>query len=158
MSIKIEAIERTSLVLPGTPSYFCTFEVQKSAFSPLTNSPLPTPLSAVSSQFTNEYHSSLDNSINESPTTIVESGRCDHEFEDDIDDDQWAGWDEDPILSEPSPEISSASTMKERITSKVVRSSNKSLKLNNISKSKWYPNAPFGSEYEIPPVILKSRS
>jgi hypothetical protein len=30
----------------------------------------------------------------------------------------------------------------------------KSLTLNNISKSKWDPNAPLGSEYEIPPVVL----
>ena len=56
-------------------------------------------------------------------------------------------------ISQPIPS-SPPSTTEEKILSKPTNSSNKPLKLNNMSKSKWNPNAPLGSEYEIQLVIL----
>ncbi len=45
-------------------------------------------------------------------------------------------------------------TLQESVVSKSTSSPIQSQKLNNISRSKWNPNAPLGSEYEIPPVVL----
>lgn len=81
----------------------------------------------------------------------------------DNDDGQWSDWEHDPARPEPSTEISQPlslsppTTVEESVLPKPVNSTNKSLKLNNISKAKWNPNAPLGSEYEIPPVVLKKQ-
>ena len=52
--------------------------------------------------------------------------------DEDEDDGQWSDW-EHPIEVPPSPSI-------------------KPLQLVTNIKSKWNPNAPLGSEYEIPPL------
>lgn len=43
------------------------------------------------------------------------------------------------------------------IEPKTANALSKPLKLTNTSKSKWDPNAPLGSEYEMPPVILANK-
>ena len=125
----------------------------------------PSAPPAVSSQSANGHHPPPDNSTNESTTKIVENGRSDHDLEDEIDndDDQWSDWEHDAIPPESSTEVfqptpsAPPSTIEEQIISKPVNSSNKTLKLSNMSKSKWNPDAPLGSEYEIPPVVLKKQ-
>ena len=130
-----------------------------------SDSQKPPPPPSLLSQYTNGHHSSPDNSNNQPQTTVIENGRSDHDLGDEIDnDDQWSDWEHDPVLPESSNEISQSilssppSTIQEQVLSKPVSSSsNKSLKLNNMAKSNWNSNAPLGSEYEIPPVMLNKK-
>ena len=124
--------------------------------------PTPPPPPSLSLQYTNDHHSSPDTSHNEPQTTVVENGRSDHDLEDEVDNndgDQWSDWEHDSVPPEFSIEISQPisspplSTVQEQVISKPVSSSNKSLKSNNMSKSKWNLNTPLDSEYVIPPVI-----
>ncbi len=132
---------------------------------------MPSP-PTVPLQYTNGHHSLPKNSQDELQTTIVvQNGLSDNHIEDEIDNDdgQWSDWEPEPDPPEPSIDISqtlpppsppppppppTTTTVQEPVVSKSSSSPIKSLKLNTISKSKWNPNAPLGSEYEIPPVVL----
>jgi len=121
------------------------------------------PPSTVPPQLTNGHHPSSNNSLKEPETIVIENGLSNDHIDDEIDNDdgQWSDWEHNPDPPEPSINYSEAlpssppTLIEEPITSKPTTTSLKSLKLNNISKPKWNPNAPLGSEYEIPPVILK---
>lgn len=126
--------------------------------------PLPPPVA--SPEYTNGNHLPSDNSTTEPQTTVVQNGLSDHHLEEEIDNDdgQWSDWEHDPDLPEASidllPTLPSfpPPTVEEPVISKSVSSPIKSLKLNNIPSSRWNPNAPLGSEYEIPPVVLKKQN
>ena len=130
---------RTARVQPTDSTGATTFDSKKPSVPPV-----------VSSQYANGHHPSPDNPTNESTTKIVENGCSAYDLEDEIDndDDQWSDWEHDPVSREPSTGISqpipssSSSTIQEQVISNPVCSSNKSLKLNKTTKSKWNPNAP----------------
>ncbi|CAF2170506.1 unnamed protein product [Rotaria magnacalcarata] len=124
----------------------------------------------VSSQYTNGDNSSLNGSLKESRANIVPNGLSNEHIEDDIDNDdgQWSDWEHNSDPAELSTnythELPEASTLSSPVFEQLVQpktntSPLKSLKLISPSQPKWNPNAPLGSEYEIPPVVLtKSKS
>lgn len=129
--------------------------------SPLLPSPPPPPV--IAPEYTNGHYSSSNNSVDEPQTTPVQNGLSDNHIEDEIDNDdgQWSDWEHNPEPTdtfdnypETFPSSPPPPPIEEPIISKPVSSPIKSLKLNNISKPKWDPNAPLGSEYEINPVVL----
>ena len=77
------------------------------------------------------------------------------------DDGQWSDWEhnpdppESPGVFEPTPTVVPDP---EPVTPVKPSSPLKSLKLNNISKPKWNPNAPLGSEFEIPPLASTKKA
>ncbi len=127
----------------------------------VANEPSPPPSLPVSTQYANGYHSSSNNTLEESKTTaVIQNGISDHHIEEEIDNDdgQWSDWEHnsDPFESDaqslPSP-APPPPPPEQTINTLPM----KSLKLNNSSKPKWDPNAPLGSEYEIPPVVLTKK-
>ncbi|CAF1183150.1 unnamed protein product [Adineta steineri] len=140
--------------------------------SPPPPAPLPPPKptltiekpSVVPSVYTNGHNSTSTDSLEESPKIVVQNGISDHHTDDEIDNDdgQWSDWEHnpDPVesfndypqASSTFPSSSEVSTKPETITSPL-----KSLTLNHSLKSNWNPNAPLGSEYEIPPVVLTKK-
>ncbi len=128
-----------------------------------STAPAPPPATTtVPVQYTNGHGSLPNNSQEEPQTTVVQNGLSDnHHIEDEIDNDdgQWSDWEHEPDALEPSIDILQTLTSppvpsQEAIIPKSTGLPIKSLKLNTISKSKWNPNAPLGSEYEMPPVVL----
>jgi hypothetical protein len=132
--------------------------------SSVTNEP-PLPSPPVSSQYTNGYHSSK-NSLEEPQTTVIQNGLSDHHSADEIDNDdgQWSDWEHnaDPFessvdYSHELPTSPPPPPPEEKLKPTISSLPLKSPKLNNVSKSKWDPNAPLGSEYEIPPVVITKK-
>jgi len=80
-------------------------------------------------------------------TVVIENG---HQIDEDFDNDneQWSDWEhqsEVDVFANDVPTVE---------LSQPVSLPTKSMKLNTNSKPKWNPNAPLGSEFEIPPVVL----
>ena len=133
--------------------------------------PPPPPITtatAVPAQYTNGHGSLPNNSQDELQTTTVQNGLSDNHIEDEIDNDdgQWSDWEPEPdalessidtlppLPSSPAPPPPPTVPSQEPVVPKSTSLPSKSLKLNTTSKSKWNPNAPLGSEYEIPPVVI----
>ncbi|CAF1637385.1 unnamed protein product, partial [Adineta ricciae] len=122
-----------------------------------SSAPVKTLSAITPSEHTNGYHVPTNISNVEPPVAIVQNGvfNSNHESEiernDDDDDGQWSDWEHNPDPPE-LPDVFLPEEPKQSVTT-ILPSSSKSLKLNNISKPKWNPNAPLGSEYEIPPVV-----
>ena len=119
-------------------------------------------------QYTNEHDLSSDNSLKETPTNVVQNGFFNEQVTGDFDndDDQWSDWEHKPDLSESSitcslersEKLNLSSAIDERPTQMNINAAtSKSLKLNNVTKLKWDPNAPLGSEYEISSVALTKK-
>ncbi|CAF2322029.1 unnamed protein product [Rotaria sp. Silwood2] len=125
----------------------------------------PSQLLPISPQYTNGDDSSVNDFIEEPQMTIRQNGLSDQHIQDDIDNDdgQWSDWEHNqdpPELSINDSQtlhetvISSSPISEQSIQLKTTNSSLKPLKLMDSSKSKWNPNAPLGSEYEMPSVLL----
>ncbi|CAF0760074.1 unnamed protein product [Rotaria sp. Silwood1] len=122
----------------------------------------------ISPEYTNGNHLSLNDSLQEPQTTVIQNGLSDEHIQDDIDNDdgQWSDWEHNPDPTESSindsqtlPEtlILSSPISEQSIQPKSNTSALKPLKLMSSSKSKWDPNAPLGSEYEMPSVVLTKK-
>ena len=107
----------------------------------------------VSPVYTNGHEISSNDSLERESSVVVKSNEQiidqeEKEIEEDNDDGQWSDWEQPPIRS-PSPPIITIEIPleepRERLTSKP------------LPKSRWNPNAPLGSEYEIPPVVLSKK-
>ncbi|CAF1637363.1 unnamed protein product [Adineta ricciae] len=124
----------------------------KPSTTPVKTLPTTTP-----TEHTNGHHLPTNISNVVPSDAIAQNGVFDshHESEiehnDDDDTGQWSDWEHNPDPPE-LPDVFLPEEPKQPVTS-ILPSSSKSLKLNNISKPKWNPNAPLGSEYEIPPVV-----
>ncbi|CAF0858547.1 unnamed protein product [Rotaria sordida] len=112
----------------------------------------------ISSEYTNGDHLSSDNILEEPQTTIIQNGLSNQYIQDDDidnDDGQWSDWEHksDPPESFVLPE---KLTLSSSISEQSLKPT-KSLKLMSPTKSKWDPNAPLGSEYELPSVVLTNK-
>jgi hypothetical protein len=133
-------------------------------------SPVKTTSESSSPKYTNGHHSPPPNKPSEEEeqqqqSTVVQNGLSDHHIEDEVDNDdgQWSDW-EHPVHSTESsvdcfdPLPYSPPPLDEPVQQKISSLPLKSLKLNNTSSKKWDSNAPLGSEYEIPPIVLTKKT
>ena len=127
-------------------------------------------LLVIPSQYTNGHHSHPPSTASHAPEIVViENGLADEQIGDEIDNDdgQWSDWEQEtgpselPADASPSrpipvflPSVESLTFAQPAAQASATVSAPKSLKLSLNSKPKWNPNAPLGSEYEIPPVVL----
>ena len=119
---------------------------------------------AISPQYANGHHSSSNDSADKPQIPVVQNGLSETHMDDEIDNDdgQWSDWEHESDPPDSSIDVTQTlslppPTQEEPLTPKPISPPVKSLKLNNISKPKWNPNAPLGSEYEIPPVVVIKR-